>query len=350
MKTRFFAFAAIAVMLVNIAAFAKPDTRRKTPKQLRAAKLVSMLPASDGVVSFEAKRFLTDSLPRMMSANQPMLAEVTAKLNEMESRTGIDLRKFEQVAVGVAFKQVTPKNVVFDPVAIASGDVNAGALIAVARLASKGTYRTESVAGRTVYIFAAKDVFQKTSARAPDSKIAEFIGKALDGMTKDVAVTAFDEKTLVMGSLARVTETLEGKSRVAADVAGLLSAKGTEIVTFAARTPNGMGTLVPLENDEFGKNIDSIQYLSGSLDMVAAGASLAVAARTKKAEQAQALRETLDGLMMVGKAIFGNSKRPDQQIYGRLLKAARVDSKGTDVSLDILVAQADIDALIATVK
>lgn len=350
MKTRFFAFAAIAVMLVNIAAFAKPDTRRKTAKQLRAAKLVTMLPASDGVVSFDARRFLTDALPKALSANQPMLAEVTAKLNEMESRTGIDLRKFEQVAVGVAFKEISAKQIDVEPVAIASGDVNAGALIAVARLASKGTYRTESIAGRTVYIFAAKDVFQKTSARAVDSKIAEFIGKALDGMTKDVAVAAFDDKTLVMGSLARVAETLEGKSRVAAELSSLLSVKESAVVSFAARTPGGMGALIPLENDEFGKNIDSIQYLSGSLDMGPTGAGLSVVARTKRADQAQALRETLDGLMMVGKAIFGNSKRPDQQVYGRMIKAAKVDQKGTDISLDILIAQADIDALIGKVR
>ena len=129
MKTKSFAVAAIAVLLLNIAGIAAGDTRSARVKKREAMRLVSVLPASDGVAVFDAKRFLTDGLPTLLSANQPVLAEVMAKLNEMENRTGIDLRKFDQIAVGVAMKQITPKEVDFEPVAIASGDINAGALV-----------------------------------------------------------------------------------------------------------------------------------------------------------------------------------------------------------------------------
>ena len=350
MKTRFIAIASIGVLLLNIAIFAKPDTRASAVKKARAAKLVAMLPASDGVVSFDSKRFLNDALPKIMSANQPMLNQVMAKLTEMETRTGIDLRKFEQVAVGVAFKKVSAKEIDYEPVAIASGEVNAGALVALAKLASNGTYKTEKIGERTVYVFSAKDVFQKTSAKATNSKIADMIDGALKGMTKDIAVTAYDRNTLVMGSLARVTETLEGKSRVAASLSGLLSQSGASVMTFAARTPGTLSQLLPLDNDELGKNVDAIQTLSGSMDVAAAGASISMLAKTKTADQATGLKDLLDVLQSLGKSIFGTSKRPDQQIYGRLIRAAKFDAKGTDVTFDILVPQTDIDALIGGIK
>ena len=350
MKTRFIAIASIGVLLLNIAVFAKPDTRSSAVKRARAAKLVAMLPASDGVVSFDSKRFLSDALPKILSANQPMLAEVTAKITEMENRTGIDLRKFDQVAVGVAFKQISAKETDYDAVAIASGDVNAGALVALAKLASNGTYRTEKIGERTVYVFTVKDVMQKASAKSTNSTVTEMFDKALKGMTKDIAVTAFDSNTLVMGSLARVTETLEGKTRVAAELSGLLSQRDSSVMTFAAKAPGSLRQMIPLDNDELGNSIDAIQTLSGSMDVTAAGAAVSMLARTKTADQATGIKDLLDVGQMLGKTVFGNSKRPDQQMYARLIKAAKFDAKGTDVTLDVMVPQADIDMLVKKVK
>ena len=351
MKTRFFALAAIAVLLLNVVGFAGGDTRSAQAKKREAMRLVSVLPASDGVAVFDAKRFLNDALPKVLATNQPMLGEIMAKLNEMENRTGIDLRKFDQIAVGVAMKQITPKEVDYEPVVIANGDINTGALVAIAKLASNGTYREEKIGARTVYVFSAKVVMQKTAAKTTNSKIAGIIDKAIKSITKEVAVTALDKNTLVMGSLARVRATLEGNTHVGADVSSLLSVKETAVMSFALKTPaGGMSKMLPLDNDELGKNIDSIQYLSGSLDVAAIGTSVQMMARTGKPEQAKGLKDTLDGLQVVGGAIFGGAKRADQKVYGRMIKSAKIDTRGTDVTLDLLIPQADIDLLIAGVK
>ncbi|MGE3465587.1 MAG: hypothetical protein AB7J13_01530 [Pyrinomonadaceae bacterium] len=348
MRTKIFAFAAIAVLLTNIAVFAKSDTRARTAKQLQTAKLVAMLPASDGVVAFDAKRFFNDALPKVLASNQPMLAEVTAKLIEMEGRTGIDLRKFEQVAVGIAFRQVSEKEIDYEPVSIASGDITGGAIAAVSRLAANGTYRTETFAGRTIYIFSSKEAFSKTTS---GSKVAGMMNDAIDGLTKDVAVTAMDRQTVVLGSLARVKQTLEGGSKVGADIIALLNAKDAAVLSFAARSPaGGLSKMLPLDNDDFGANIDAIKYLSGSVEVNALGTSLQVLAKTQKAEQAQSLKETIEGLQMLGGAIFGGSKRPDQQVYGRMIKAAKVTQHGPGITLDLVVPQTDIDALIGGMK
>lgn len=349
MKTRSFAAAVIAVLLLNFVGLAAVDDR-SVAKKRQVNRLVTLLPASEGVAVFEAKRFLNDALPKILAANQPMLADIMSKINEVETRTGIDLRKFDQVAVGVAYKQISAKGIDYEPVAIASGDINAGALVAVAKLASKGTYREEKIGDHTVYVFTAKDVIQKTSAKTNSSAVTGVIDDALKGMTKEIAVASIDKNTLVIGSLARVRETLLGQSHVPSDVTALLAQRETAIGTFAMRTPGGMSNILPLDNDELGVNLDSITYLSGAVDVTAAGTSLQMAAKTKQPEQAQNLKDTLEGLQIVGKAIFGGSKRLDQQVYGRMLKNAKFDIHGNEVTFDLLVPQADIDVLVAGLK
>ncbi len=350
MKTRSFAVVVIAVLLLNFAGLAATNNRRHAVKKSQATRLVTLLPASDGVAVFDAKRFLNDALPKLLSANQPLLGQIMAKISEMENRTGIDLRKFEQVAVGVTSKQISAKETDFEPVAIASGDISAGALIAIAKLASNGTYRVETLSDHTVYIFTPKDIAAKVAAKNPNSQVAGTVDHVFSEMTKEFAVTALDKNTLAIGCLARIHETLLGQSHVSAELTGLLSQKETAVMSFALRTPDGMAKLVSLDNDDLGASIDSIQLLSGSVEVAAIGTTLHVAARTKKPDQAVSLKDTLDGLQIIGKAVFGGSKRADQQVYGRLIKNAKFDLHGSDVSLDLLIPQADIDALVAKIK
>jgi hypothetical protein len=350
MKTRFVAFAALAAMFLNIAAFATWKTHGDTAGKRQASRLVALLPASDAVAVFDSKRFLGDAMPKVLTANQPLLNEIMSKVAEIETKTGLDIRKFEQAAVGVRYRQVSPTEVDFEPVILASGEINAGALVAAAKLASNGTYREEKIGERTVYVFTPKNVIQKTASTHVNSKIAAHVDKAIKSMTKELAVTTLDRNTLVVGSLARVRETLEGRTHPTADITGLLSQKETAVASFAGRVPAGMAKLLPLDNDELGKNIDAIQYLAGSFDVAAAGASLQVMARMQKVDQAEQLKDTLDVLRLMGKGLFGGSKRDDQKIYGRLLENAKFTQRGTDITLDLLVPQADVDFLIAKVK
>jgi hypothetical protein len=350
MKTRLLSLAAIAVLLLNVVGFAVADTPRALAKKRQVTRLVSLLPASDGVAVFDSKRFLTDALPRILSANQPMLGQILQKIDEMQTRTGIDLRKFDQVAVGVAVKQISAKETDLEPVVIATGDVDAAALAAGARLAGKDTYREEKIGDRTVYVFIPKAAAQKTGTPVTNSKIAGMVDKALSGFTKEIAVTTLDRNTLVIGTLGRVRSTVEAKTRVAPDVIGLLSVKETSVASFAFKAPGGMSQILPLDNDALGINVDAISYLSGSLDVGSLGTSLHALARTKKAEQALELKDTLDVLTQFGRLAFRNTKRPDQQVYARMIRDAKFEVRGTDLTLDLLVAQSDIDVLIGGMK
>jgi hypothetical protein len=350
MKNRSFAFFTAAVLLLNMAGLAAGDTRGARKKSRQSNALVALLPASDAVATLDSSKFFSDAMPKILASNQPMLASIMAQLDEMQAKTGIDLRKFDSVAIGFTITRVNAKDYDFDPVAIARGDLRAGALVAIAKLASNGTYRAEKLGEQTIYVFSAKDVVQKTSAKNNNSKIVSMMESSLNGLTREIAVTALDDNTIAFGSLKRVRETIEAKTHVSPEVSGLLAEKETSVIVFAMRTPDGMSKLLPLDNDELGANIDSIRFISGSLDVATAGLSMQMIAKTVKPEQAKGLYETLDGLKMIGKAFLGNSKRADQKIYARMIENAAIGLHGNQVTFDLLVPQADIDTMLSTVK
>lgn len=287
-----------------------------------------------------------------MAGNQPMLNKIVGHMNEIKDKTGLDLRKFDSVAVGLSMTKVKANEYDFDPVAIARGDVNTGALIAIAKLAANGKYREEKSGERTIYIFTAESAkAAATQANVKKGGPADgMIEKAIDGLMKEVAVVSLDPTTIAFGSLARVRATVEGTSRVSPEISALLAGKENTVMSFAMRSPEGMSKMLPLDNDELGANIDSIRFVSGSMDVTSAGAAVNMLAQTLKTEQAQGLTETLQGLQSLGKMFLGNSKREDQKIYARMIENAKIARVENSVSLDLLVAQADIDVLIKTIK
>jgi hypothetical protein len=351
MRNKYFALAAISALLLNVAAFAGGDTNRtKAAKKRASMRLVSMLPASDGVAIFDARQFVGSSLPTILASNQPALAEITARINEMANRTGVDLRKFDEVAVGIATKQVSPTETDYEPVAIASGDVADGALNAIKKLAANGSYREEKVAGKTVYIFTAGPSMQNTSSAGSGSKITAALHKALRGLQHEIAVTALNSNTLVVGTPTRVRETLEARSHVGADVVALLAAKEMAVVNFAFKSSGHLGKLLPLEADMMGKSLDNIQYISGSLEVASTGTTLQATARMRLPHDAAQLKDTLDVLKSMGGALLGNSNKPNQALYGRMINNLRVTLRGTDVTIDLSVPQSDIDSLVGAIK
>jgi hypothetical protein len=347
MKIRFLSLAAISVLLINSLAFATANMQgTKDGKNGSTAKVLSILPDSDGIAVIDSRRALDDALPKVLSANQPMLTEVTAKLKAMETRTGIDLRKFNQVAVGVAFKQVSPSEVDYDTVAAATGDINAQSVLSAAKAAAKSPVREEKAGSRTIYIFTEQPP-QSTGGPAT-SKAAAAIEKLVTGFgKKEVAVAAFDSNTLVIGSIGRVRQTLTATSKPDSEVRGLLPVRDSAVVTFAARTNGMLGKLLPLDADMLGESLNSIQYVSGFMDVATGLATVQVIARTKKPEQAADLKTTLEGLQMVGKAFL---RKPDQQIYVRMIENARFTTRGADLTFDLTIPQADIDILVSGLK
>ncbi|MGH9819360.1 MAG: hypothetical protein ACRD43_04250, partial [Pyrinomonadaceae bacterium] len=350
MKNRIFAAFTGFVFILNLAGFSQAYPAKKKANARQVNDLVALLPSSDAVVSLDAKRFFNDALPKLLSANQPMLADITAKLDEMQQKTGIDLRRFDLVAAGFATKTIGPKEVDFDPVIIARGNIPAGGLVAVAKVASNGTYKEEKIGDRTVYIFSVKEIADKKVATTGNSKISAAVDRTINGMTHDIALASWDANTLVFGSVARVRQTLNAKTHVDAELTGLLSKNTTTVASFAAKTPAGLSKFLPLDNDELGKTINSIRFLAGTMDLTEGKGVVNFMARTTSADQAQSLLDTLQGLQVIGKAFLGGAKGQDKEVYARMIDNAKFGRVVNEVTFDLAVPQSDIDILIGGIK
>jgi hypothetical protein len=332
MKYRVFAVIVLSMLVLNLggSTLATSNARRS------GAELVPILPASDGVVIIDVKRFFGDAMPKLLSGNPSLLGKITGEIEKFHSKTGIDIRQFDSIAAGMTVKPIADKKYDIDPVFIARGQMSAASLIGAAKLAANAKYREERFGERTIYIFSPTDL--ATSKPAAET------------FSDGVAVTIIDSTTLAFGTLARVRQTLEGKTKVGTDITGLLQQQNQSAVTaFAAKMPAGMKSFLPLENDELGKSIDSIQYVYGNANVAADVASLHVTARTLQNAQAQSLYETLSGLQVLGKAFLSGAKSADKQVYARLIENVKFTVRTNEVNMDLQVPQSDIDVLIGAI-
>jgi hypothetical protein len=341
MKSKLFAILTLSVLVLNMAGSALGDTKAK--KAVNSAALVAMLPASDGVVVFDIKTFLGSALPQLLSGNQAMLAEVTKAIEEAKAKTGIDVRQFESLAAGVTATKIRDKEYDLESVLIARGQVSAGAILAAAKLAAKGKYREEKVGEKTIFIFEAREI---AAQNAPQTTSTGIHSKIMKAFSKEMAAYAVDANTLAFGSVSKVKATAEGSTKVDKELTDLLSKAAAPVASFAARIPEGMSAFLPLDNDELGKNVDSIKIMYGSMSVSGTSTNLSATARTLQADQAVSLKDTLDGLQMLGKMFLGSAKGADKQVYARLIENVKFSNKANEVSMDLAIAQSDVDFLV----
>lgn len=350
MKNRFIAVFALFVLTLNLAASSIHDAKANALKKAQTGQLAALLPAVDGVATIDVNRTFTDALPTVLSGNQPMLADVIAKIDEMKAKTGIDIRQFEYLAAGVTAKKISAKEYDFDPVVIARGQVNSTALIGAAKLAAKGKYREEKLGERTIYIFDTKEIAQQNKPQTAAGKTNGAVDKAIGKLSKELAATAYDANTLVFGSPVLVRRTLEGNTKPSPELMGLLARKEISVVNFTASVPTGMSGFLPLDNDELGKNVDSIRFVYGSMDVIGDAVAVNMTARTLQNAQAQGLLETLEGLKFIGKAFLGSSSKPDNQVFARMVENVKFSAKANEVMLDLQIPQSDLSILVGSLK
>ncbi len=340
-------FLVCAILLNGVGEVFAASEMKETPSQ--TAQLVALLPASDGVITVNMRRLLSEGLPQILSSNQSVLGEILGKLDEVKSKTGLDLRQFEQIAVGISSRKVSATNVTFEPLILARGTFNASALLALAKIAANGKYREEKIGARTVFVFSAKQTAAQNKPKASNTSLPEkIIDNVFKNLPDELGVTAFDNNTLAIGSTARLRETFDAKMRVGADVLSLVNRKPNAIMSFGAKLPNGLSPFVNMDNDEIGKTLEAIRQISGSADVSGGNALVSLTAKMIDAAQAKDLQDTLQGLQMVGKGLIGGAKGADKQVYARMIDNAKISQNASEVMLDLQVAQSDIDILVSS--
>lgn len=349
MKFRFpvlFAF----IVFGSIAAVFGQSNSDATAAGLALAKT---LPTSDAVAVLDTKRLFADALPQILSDSPKMLGEILGHADEIKKLTGIDIRQFDRVAVGATIKTTGPKNVDLSPVVLAQGKYTPESLLAGVKLASGGDYHEASAGGKTIYVFTQKDGQALTDnlPKVSNSWIAGMIDRVVKGITsQEIAVGAVNADTIAFGPLPRVKAMLESGPRVTIVPALTPGLQHGGVASFGATLPAGMSAILGYDNDELGKSINTIRYLSGWLDQGDGSTVVRVTAKTTKPQQAEDLKLMLEDLQAIGKALIGGSKGADKQVYARMIGNAKFTRTANELNLDLQIPQADINILIGEKK
>lgn len=341
MRSKYLAFLAAAILVGTALVFS-------TSGEAKSDELAVLLPESDGVVVLNSRQLFDQALPQILGANETMLAKVDSEVDKIKAKTGLDLRQFDRVAIGMKTREIEGGNVDLQPVLLARGAYDAATLAEAAKLASEGEMRTEMIGGRKVFVFSARSIVERNAPKAAKSSgfFDQMIAKVLGGLSDEVALAAYDSNTVALGSLERVREMLGNTRRIDGKLLSMLGRKGDTMARFAVVVPDGLSQFLELEKDDLGKSLNSVREVNGSFDVVPGKASLWVAARTADPEQAESLQTVLKGFQGFLPSILLRQKGEDKKVYGRMLENLSIDRNDSELTVSLDVPQSDLDVIV----
>ncbi len=327
----------VSIVGLLLAALASPvigQTRRRVPATT-AQSLLAKLPESDAVAQVNVKRVLTEAMPKLLAGNSAKMAEVDSQIEQFKTRTSLDLRSFDEIAVGMRYSYPSAGITKIETVGLARGAYNTGAIVAAGKMAANGKYREEKYLGKTIYIFTL------------DQQV-KLLG-LLDLKIRELAVTPIDANTLALGDIDRVRNTVAAsreKRRFNAELITLATQDPNAIVGFGANVTSELIQNLRIGNEAIAKDVSAVRQAYGSLGMTDKDLELSVAARTVDASSARSLGDTLEGLKQFG-ALFTNRLSGIRGVLARsALGNLKITTQGNELKIRTAVAQSDVAPLV----
>jgi hypothetical protein len=298
------------------------------------ANIASYLPASDAVAIVDVKRMLNETMPSILGSDQAKLAQANAEIDKFKTKTGVDLRQFNRVAVGVRYAYPNATTTKLETVAIAHGTFDAKAVSASARAAANGKSREEKYRGLTITIINVNDQIKVLG---------------LWNMTiNELAICPLDSTSLALGTLENVKAAIDaGKAgRAPAELISLASKDPAAVIGFGANITPELLAKLDVGNDTIAKDVSSIKQAYGSVGSTQSDVTVMMVARTDSAEAATNLRDMLQGLQQIGSMFIGRLADPRRALAESALNNLKVTARETEVEIRTQVAAANLAALI----
>jgi len=343
MRKIFFASTLALLLVAHSAAGLAQTTRGTTAQRTTAparaqtstvARVSVPLPASDAVLTVDLKRLLTEAAPRALASDPARLAQLSADIEQFKSRTGVDARDFDTLAVGSRLLRLpSGATKVANVVAVARGTFSADALVRNARAAAKGNLAEQAYGGKTLYVIAVND------------RIKVF--GLLKTHVSELALCVLDQYTLAVGAPAAVRSAVDaaaGRGRV--DPSLMNQAQGAgDLIAFAGNVPPGVLAGVDTGLPNVDRAVASIRGFRGSVASTPAGLQLTTVLRAANADDAKQLYMTADAMRQVAPGLIsmaGEKGRFARSVVNNL----KVTTRGNEVQLRLDVPQSDISDLL----
>jgi len=296
--------------------------------------IASYLPASDAVGIVDVKRMLNETMPSILGSDQAKLAQANAEIDKFKTKTGVDVRQFNRVAVGMRYVYPNATTTRLETVAIAHGTFDPKAVSASARAAANGKSREEKYRGLTITIISVNDQIK-------------LLG--LWNMTiNELAICPLDPNSLALGTIENVKAAIDaGKTgRAPAELVSLATKDPAAVIGFGANfSPELLATL-DLGNDTLAKDVGSIKQVYGSVGSTQTDVTVMMVARTESADAAKNLGDTVEGLRQLGTIFIGRLAQPRRALAESALNNLKVTARGTEIEIRTQVAAANLAALI----
>lgn len=336
MNNRFLNFALLLITVFGVFLIdAQAQTRTRNTRAAAAPpSLMASLPQSDAVAQIKMNKLFNEAMPRILANNPARLAQVNAAVEDFKTRTGLDPRMFDQVALGARFTYPGEGITKVQTVALAKGEFSSAAMIAAGRVASNGKYREEKYDDKTIYIFTLDQDIRVLGVF--DFRIGE------------LAATPLDKDTLALGDPASIRSVLDfnrSKRRVNAELIALASRDPNAVIGFGANMTEQLVRNIDIGNAPIATDLAKLRQVYGSVSTTEKDLELFLAARAVNAEAAKSLGDTLEGLKQFGALLVGRLSGARGVLAKSALTNLRIVTDANELQIRTAVPQADVGPL-----
>jgi hypothetical protein len=323
----------IAALVIVFASSALVGQRQRSAAPA-TSDVGNYLPASDAVAVVNVKRMLTETMPSILGSDPAKLAQANAEVDKFKTKTGVDLRSFDRVVVGMRYTYPSHKSTKLEMVAIAHGTFNAKGLSAAARLAANGKFRDEKYHGMNITIINVNDQL----------KVLGLFNMKVN----ELAICALDNNSLALGTPANVRAAIDAgkRGRAANDLIMLATREPNAVMGFGANITRELLANLDVGNDTLAKDISSIKQAYGSVGSTQSDVTMMVVARTDTADSAKNLSDTVEGLRQLGGIFIMRMAQPRRALAESALNNLKVTARGTELEIRTQVAAANLAALV----
>ena len=346
----YFSLLAFALTLSATVAFVVGHSTNSRAASTNAA--LAALPASDFVISIDARRALSETLPTFLSGNPALLAKMNARLDEFQRKTGINPRSFESVAIGGRLSRSKPHGA--RAVVIARGSFNSDELLENAFAAAKAKgekfeREEQQYEGKRIILIGST---RSVKTEAETNGNAPAVTHKVEPRGDKMAIGVIDSNTLAVGDLESVRAAVNaslGRERVDDELVRLATQTPNAVIGFSGKIPESFATKGSA-NSTIEKYFASIRQFYGSFSADGTDADTMIGLRTETAEQAaeigQALN-TIKSLSAFGFTRSGGSSAKETSIAD-ILKGLTITTQGNEIQINVKIPQGSIAPLMRT--
>lgn len=335
MKSKLLNFAVILLVLAGGLLHAQAQQTRNRNSAPAASGLMASLPESDAVAHVKVKQLVNEAMPRIFASNPAKLSEVNAQIDRLKDRTGLDMRMFQEIALGVKFTYPAEGVTRAQTVAVANGSFSSAAMVAAGRVASNGKYREEKYHDKTIYIFTL------------DERIRLF--GVFDIKITELAASPLDANTLALGDQAGVHAAIDaarGRKNVNTELIALARRDPNAIIGFGANMSEQLVSNLDIGNAPIAADLKTLRQVYGSVSTTETDLDLFLGARAVNAAAAKSLGDTLEGLKQFGALLVGRLSGAKGVLAKSALANMKIVADANELQIRTSVAQAEVGPLL----